>query len=886
MVEEVGKAYRSVLAADSARWMFPVLMLIALVFVAFSLINLTFHHQVMFVADLCLAVLLFLLGLSVKYRFFSTALGACLLLSLFFGSILGVYIFPHSFHGALYNYSVLPFFAFYLVGSRAASAYCGLIVGALWLCCFTACMQWLMVSYSIEETIMFTTLFIFTSICAWLFEKNRKQNFVQAYEEGLHHEALLSTIDVVYYRVALDGILEEISEPIVAMSGFALDELIGQPILGFYAKPSERDAYLRTLKKHGAVKNYPITILGKNKQHIVIAMSARIVLNEQGEALHIEGMFRDISQETAIEQERTATLQHLYDLSRVESALATPDFAQGVLQSMQELCSIFAASRAFVVPVDMVNDGKVNQQKSGQYDEGFMAKDGVFRAFSSQQLMLEDVMVATLRETETETETEFFPVMTEKSSVLLNKILKKYEVKSCLMILLRVKPNVLWLMALHQCEHEVAWSEHQKQLFLDISHRVRGTLGQMLLQQHLHISVEKAEVASQAKGAFLSTMSHELRTPLHGVIGLLDLLDADASCLPPEQQHNLMLARSSAHVLSSLIDDVLDLSKIESGKEEIQCQAFQLEGALRQAMIPFIAKAKSKGLMLELEVDDVACCVQGDALRLRQVLLNLLGNALKFTQYGYVRLVVRQAHGVLQFQIEDSGIGIEEHKQQHIFEPFVQVHDRQVLGDNLQEKGTGLGTTIAKNFVEMMGGSITLHSEWGVGTTFSLRLPCLPVGEQRFSLALDRESLVGERASPREKMSPEKARQWRVLLAEDDPIGRRIAKKRLTREGFVVTLAVDGLAAWQEILKQPFDLLLTDLRMPRMDGLKLTRKVREREAAQENQQKMLIIGLSAHALEEVKHQALAVGMDEFVAKPVDMQSLMAKLETHCARHGD
>ncbi len=474
------------------------------------------------------------------------------------------------------------------------------------------------------------------------------------------------------------------------------------------------------------------------------------------------------------------------------------------------------------------------------------------------------------------------PFMLDVTSVFSMPLIQKYKLDTSLMIVLPIKPDVFWVLAL-QADAAQTYTEQQKRLFVDIAHRVRGALGQLILQKDLQATVERVEVASRAKSEFLATMSHELRTPLHGVIGLLDLLSEDMQQLPKEQQRNLALARTSSQVLSSLIDDVLDLAKIESGKVEIQKQAFHLRDALHDALVPFVMKAREKGLSLSLEMKDVPAVVEGDVVRLRQVLLNLVGNAIKFTMQGYVRIVVIQDDDVLQINIEDSGIGIDSDKQKVVFQPFTQVHDIEILGDNLQEKGTGLGTTISQYFVEMMGGTLELQSVPGVGSTMMIRLPLQQVGQQRLNLVLhmdDFSQLAAE--GDAHGLAGEDIQAWSVLLAEDDPVGRRIAIKRLQRAGFTVEEVADGQSAWEKVQQQDYDLLLTDIRMPGMSGLELTQKIRAHEA-ERHKKPMLVIGLSAYALEEIRQEAMEAGMDAFVSKPVDMRALMDKLESLCDR---
>ncbi|MDQ6988994.1 MAG: response regulator, partial [Mariprofundaceae bacterium] len=661
----------------------------------------------------------------------------------------------------------------------------------------------------------------------------------------------------------------------------------GHPILDFYAQPDEREIYLAQLQKQGRVKNYPVSLIKKNGEDFNVSMSSTIVFNQHKEPQYIEGVFLDITQEVQIAKEREGVLHHLQSLSAIEGALAAPSFEQSIKQAMQALLPIYDADRVFLLPVSCAD---TEESSVECHDMVFLTQKQGFEDFCAVGFVKDEGVRAGLAlrdtDTDTDTDTEFCPVVIDKSSVFSFQVIEKYDIKSHMMIVVSTAAGDDWLLVVQRCRDAKAWTKQQKRLLTDISHRLRAAIGQLILQKDLQVSVERAEVASKAKGEFLATMSHELRTPLHGVIGLLGLLEIEASRLSDEQKNNLALAQSTAHILGSLIDDVLDLSKIESGKLEVQHQPFAVEQVLRSALIPFVMKAREKGLLLSLEMKDVAQTMSGDVLYLRQVLLNLVGNALKFTDAGFVRVTVWQTDEIWQISIEDSGIGIALDQQLTVFTPFVQVHDNHVLGENLQDKGTGLGTTIAKRFVEIMGGEISLRSALGVGTTFDVKLPLAAVGSERISLTLELADLALQQQARLDEVvvNRENNQVWSVLLAEDDPIGRKIAIKQLERTGFTVEAVADGEKALAKVQKKQYDLLLTDVRMPIMDGMMLTKKIREYEA-ESKIKPMFIVGLSAHALEEVKHEALAHGMDEFVSKPVDMQALMAKLESHCVVEG-
>ena len=399
-----------------------------------------------------------------------------------------------------------------------------------------------------------------------------------------------------------------------------------------------------------------------------------------------------------------------------------------------------------------------------------------------------------------------------------------------------------------------------------LSELMRSQEKARMRQQQLEEAMRRAEEASQTKSNFLAMMSHEIRTPLNGVLGALGLLQDTR--LDAEQRKFADTSRCSAEWLLAIINDILDFSKMEAGKIELEPGVFNVRGLVDSVVEMLGPRASEKAITIGSEVDGASPgAAEGDAAKIRQVLMNLAGNSVKFTSSGEVRIsVVPIEQGDervrVRFTVTDTGTGIPVDQQASIFEEFwTRRPDR-----SYQHTGTGLGLSISRRLVELMGGEIAFESRPGEGTRFWFDVPLAVVPTE--SLATEEHAEIGrDQGGPASKVQL----KGRVLLAEDNSVNQLIAKAQLTRLGLTVDVASNGVEAVDAVRNRPYDLVLMDIGMPEMDGVEATAVIRTLPG---DTARVPIVALTAHVMRGDREGLLIQGLDDYLAKPIDRSELI------------
>lgn len=441
------------------------------------------------------------------------------------------------------------------------------------------------------------------------------------------------------------------------------------------------------------------------------------------------------------------------------------------------------------------------------------------------------------------------------------QLLEGFQVKSIasIPIIIEHSTNPLWgLLIVHFCKDIHFWEQNEIAFLNELTLPISMGIQQGLLVEELIKERDRANASTRAKSAFLANMSHEIRTPMNGILGMAEILSLDN--LNEQHQDYVDIIRSSGNSLLNLINDILDLSKLESGKVELESIEFSLQNVIRDLLSLFQVAAQEKNLKIFVDIDkSIPTRYLGDSGRLKQVLINLIGNAIKFTFAGNVKIIIKEfvtddedeSKIQLYFGIEDTGIGIALEAQNLLFQPFSQVESSTTR----RFGGTGLGLAICKQIVELMDGSIGVESHPNQGSTFWFTA--------KFQY-LDRLPQAAiQKPSPKEPIKQVVLKTEKILLAEDNAINQKVVVTQFQRMGYECDIAENGEVVLAKLKQKSYDIIFMDCQMPVLDGYDTTRIIRQNEQMQD----LIIIGLTAFAMKDDREKCLDAGMNDYLAKP-------------------
>ncbi len=648
--------------------------------------------------------------------------------------------------------------------------------------------------------------------------------------------------------------------------GYAAEEVIGQNVKILIPEPnkSRHDEYLSRRQSTGETK--VIGVLreeyGMKRDGSVFPIYLAInEVNVDGKLIYT-GMVRDITENKRIEKERDRLLEQSQTALAETQAYAQRLDALNEMSQQVNMASteqdIFRIGTKYITQILMPDQITITLTAADPEFLEIVVHEGMPQLFQvGQQIPLSSISV---HQTIRQHRSIIIDNFDEPKGQYVEKD-RQYGIRAGIVAPMVVNQNLVGLVGIGS-KKQSAYDERDEDLLLHVASFLGIAIENNRRNRELQQAIQAADQANRAKSEFLATMSHELRTPLNGILGYVQILSKDRD-LNSKQQQGLSIIQHSGEHLLTLINDILDISKIEAKRMELSLSPFSLIDMLDSISGIIQIRAEQKNLSFRYEaLSELPPAVYGDEVRLRQVLLNLLGNAVKFTDHGGVLLKVGYHEEKLRFQVEDTGIGISQEALRVIFQPFRQGNKQSRA--TLVE-GTGLGLAISNQLVNLMGGRLQVKSQVGEGSIFWFELVLPGVQDWVGTPKIEERSVVGYRGISR-----------RILVVDDRWENRSVLTNMLVPLGFDVQEAIDGEDCLKKVAGFHPDAILMDLRMPVLDGLETIRRLRTMPSGKN----LVIIAVSASAFEYNRGESFSAGSDDFLAKPFRFGKLLDLLASH------
>lgn len=640
-------------------------------------------------------------------------------------------------------------------------------------------------------------------------------------EKSIEFRILMDNLSLGVCRLALKPrpSLTFANKTFCRMLGYEVSELVSMPALNIFMDKNHARALLKEAFEKGNLTNQEIQLRAKDKRLVLCSLSAMAVRHETEKVEALDIIVQDISGQRRTEEE--------------------------LRESKELFQTVFNNSAVAIFVTDK--------------EERIIA----WNPFAEKMLGMDkqDLFNKPVKTLYPPPEWNRLRSMRVRQKGLLSDIETQMYKKDGSVLEVNVSLSIV--------KNQVGEIEGAIGIASDITEKKR-------FQQELMKAKVVAEDANNAKSLFLANMSHEVRTPMNTIMGMIDLtLDTPLSV---EQKDNLLTVKNAADILLTLLNDILDLSRVEAGKIQLEKIELNVRDILQSICKTMSVLAKNKGLQLVWKVEeDVPDLITGDPTRIRQVVVNLINNAIKFTFKGTIGVNVKLKSRknddcVLIFAVKDEGVGIPKDKQGTIFEVFTQAD----ASTTRRFGGTGLGLAISRKLVEMLGGRIWVESEEFKGSTFCFQLPFKIVRKEDIPQALKEESIEDQLLAQLPRAPRRDLTQLSILLAEDNIVNQKMTVRMLEKRGWKVTAADNGQQVLDYLNKGTFDLILMDAQMPVLDGFETTKVIRENE--KKAGLHIPIVALTARAMAADREKCLESGMDGYVAKPIDRQKLYEAIE--------